>query len=51
MSTVDYVITHELAHLKHLDHSQAFWDTLEMLYPEYEKQKECLRLNGRKLNI
>ncbi|WP_433595436.1 M48 family metallopeptidase [Lysinibacillus xylanilyticus] len=51
MPIVDYVIAHELAHLKHLDHSPAYWETLQMIYPEYENSKEWLRLNGRKLEF
>lgn len=51
MPIVDYVIAHELAHLKVMDHSEAFWRTLEMLCPGYKEQKEWLRLNGRRLHI
>lgn len=51
MSAIDYVIAHELAHLKVMDHSNAFWETLSTIYPEYEVSKEWLRLNGRKLYI
>ena len=51
MSAIDYVIAHELAHLKVMDHSNAFWETLAMVYPEYQVSKEWLRLNGRKLYI
>ncbi len=32
-NVVDYVLLHELAHTKHLDHSQAFWQFLEQLKP------------------
>ena len=51
MPVVDYVIAHEMAHLKVMDHSQKFWETLEMLNPAYREKKEWLRLNGRKLYI
>lgn len=51
MSAIDYVIAHELVHLKVMDHSNAFWETLAMVYPEYQASKEWLRLNGRKLYI
>lgn len=51
VSVIDYVISHELAHLKYMDHSKAFWDTLKMIYPEYEEKKEWLRVNGTTLYI
>lgn len=51
MPVVDYVIAHEMAHLKVMDHSPKFWETLEMLDPGYKEKKEWLRINGRKLYI
>ncbi|MGG0667431.1 SprT family zinc-dependent metalloprotease [Lederbergia citrisecunda] len=51
MIAIDYVIAHELAHLTVRDHSQAFWDTLKRIYPEYEEGKKWLKINGRKLYI
>ncbi|WP_371684407.1 M48 family metallopeptidase [Rummeliibacillus sp. TYF005] len=51
MQAIDYVIAHELAHLTVMDHSEAFWDTLSMLYPEYVASKEWLRIHGRQLYI
>lgn len=51
VSIIDYVLAHELAHLKYMDHSKAFWDTLGMLVADYEERKEWLRINGRTLYI
>lgn len=50
-SIVDYVLAHELVHLKHLNHSNEYWNTLQMLLPDYEKRKDWLKVNGRTLNI
>jgi predicted metal-dependent hydrolase len=50
-SIVDYVLAHELVHLKHMNHSKEYWDTLRMLLPDYEQRKEWLRINGSTLNV
>lgn len=39
---VDYVIIHELAHLKVLDHSAAFWAHVDAVDPEYRIHKDWL---------
>jgi len=33
----DYIIVHELCHLKELNHKQAFWDLVAQQLPDYEK--------------
>ncbi len=40
---VDYVIAHELAHLREMNHSARFWQHLETLYPDYRRAREWLR--------
>lgn len=50
-SIIDYVLAHELVHLKYMNHSKEYWETLRMLLPDYEKRKEWLRINGRTLDI
>jgi predicted metal-dependent hydrolase len=46
MSQVEYVVAHELCHLRHKDHSAEFWDLLRLLMPDYEIRKERLRKEG-----
>lgn len=48
-AVIDYLIVHEVSHLKHLDHSPRFWKTVSTLCPDWKKHKEWLNLNGHKL--
>lgn len=41
---IDYVITHELCHLKEKHHGPRFWKLLEKLMPDYEKRRKKLNL-------
>lgn len=45
-SVVDYVIIHELCHLKHMNHSREFWSEVEKICPDYKKHKLWLKTNG-----
>jgi predicted metal-dependent hydrolase len=40
---VDYVIAHELAHLKEMNHGPRFWATVQMLMPEFESARSRLK--------
>lgn len=40
---IDYVITHELVHFIHFDHSTKFWDCVYKYYPNYKKVRKELR--------
>ena len=48
-TVIDYLIAHEVAHLRHQDHSRAFWRCVRELYPEAEAGKVWLRLHSREL--
>ena len=39
---VDYVIVHELAHLKELNHSKKFWSIVEQEMPDYKARQASL---------
>lgn len=45
-SVSDYVILHELAHLKEKNHSERFWQIVETIMPRYEAQQSWLKKNG-----
>lgn len=50
-SVLDYVIVHELCHMKHKNHSKAFWNELRKILPAYEERKEWLRVHGDLMKI
>ena len=43
---IDYVIIHELAHTKHLNHSQSFWEEVERGDPQYKLHRRALKLES-----
>ncbi len=45
-SVLRYVAVHEAAHLEHLDHSPAFWATVERLMPGWRAERDWLRREG-----
>lgn len=51
VAVVDYVAAHELCHLKHRNHSPAFWQAVERLYPDYPEQRSWLRRHGDMLDL
>ena len=45
---IDYVVCHELAHLRHMDHSPSFWQEVERMCPEYRVLKAELDASDHK---
>ena len=45
-----YVAVHEVAHLKHMDHSPAFWALVGRLHPGWEAERDWLRREGAALH-
>lgn len=48
---LDYVVIHELCHLKHMNHSRDFWELVEVNFSKYKEAKQWLKDNGAKLKI
>jgi predicted metal-dependent hydrolase len=40
---IDYVIAHELSHLREMNHGPKFWATVQSIFPEFESAKKALR--------
>ncbi len=45
----DYVVVHELAHLKEMNHSPRFWAEVEKIIPDYRARRTRLKELGRPL--
>ncbi len=46
---IDYVIIHELCHLKIMNHSKSFWSLVKCYCPSYKEHIEWLRTNGNNI--
>lgn len=46
LELADYVVVHELAHLKELNHAPAFWRGVEDVLPDYRERRKRLRAEG-----
>ena len=46
---INYLIVHEVAHLKHQNHSNSFWQCVERLCPDYEQGERWLKEHGKEL--
>jgi predicted metal-dependent hydrolase len=45
----DYLILHELTHVRHLNHSGAFWRQVQAVCPDYAQAEQWLRQHGARL--
>lgn len=43
LPVIDYVLVHELAHIKHFNHSKNLWNYVGLILPDYQKHKDWLK--------
>lgn len=48
---INYLIAHEVSHLKHMNHSVAFWKTVNTLTPDTTRAKAWLKYHAKELQI
>jgi predicted metal-dependent hydrolase len=46
MEMVDYVVVHELSHLRHMDHSANFWNVVAEVMPDHALRRRALKQSG-----
>lgn len=49
LEILDYVVVHELSHIREMNHSKKFWNRVELVIPDYKKRRKWLRTEGKKL--
>jgi predicted metal-dependent hydrolase len=48
---IDYIVVHELAHIREKNHSPRFWKIVEATLPDYRLRRDWLRQYGYQLNL
>lgn len=51
LEVIDYVIVHELAHVRQMNHSDKFWRIVRDEMPDYSRRRKWLKDNGHLLNL
>lgn len=51
VSVIEYLIVHELAHLKFTNHDSSFWNEIDKVIPNYQEKVEWLRRFGSTLTL
>lgn len=47
---LQYVAAHEMAHILQMNHSPAFWQVVESIFPDYKNSRLWLKKNGHELH-
>ncbi|MTI71433.1 MAG: M48 family metallopeptidase [Firmicutes bacterium] len=50
-NVLDYIVAHEMCHMKYLNHSREFWNLMERIMPDYKERKEWLKNYGIRMDL
>ncbi len=51
IDVLHYIVVHELAHLIHNNHTQAFWNEVDKILPNYIEQVNWLKIHGSGMDL
>jgi predicted metal-dependent hydrolase len=51
MEVLDYVVVHELCHMREMNHKKEFWRLVESVFPKYKECRAWLKENGDSLSL
>jgi len=51
LKVIDYIVVHELCHMHHRNHTDAFWNEVDKVMPDYSERKNWLKNNGANMDL
>jgi predicted metal-dependent hydrolase len=51
LAVIDYIVVHEMAHMLHRRHTEAFYEVVDKVLPDYRERKNWLTLHGASLDL
>jgi hypothetical protein len=51
LTVLDYIVVHELVHLIHKNHTEAFWNEVDKLIPDHHDRKQWLKVHGAGMGL
>lgn len=51
VAAIDYIVVHELSHIKYKNHGAEFWARVKTVLPNYKEQQDWLKLNRKLMEI
>lgn len=51
VEVIDYILVHEISHLKHMNHSEQFWNLVETYFPDYKSAEKWLDQHHKALDF